>query len=48
MADFTVTTSTDELDSGTTLAELEGGSGLSLREALFLANLASFYERPRS
>jgi hypothetical protein len=38
---FVVTTLTDELDStnpNATLADMEGGTGLSLREALFLAN----------
>ncbi len=36
-ATYTVTTDVDELDSGTTLAELSGGEGLSLREALVVA-----------
>ena len=38
---FVVTTLTDELDStnpSATLADMDGGTGLSLREALFLAN----------
>ena len=37
MADFVVTTSADEADNGATVAS-PGGTGLSLREAIALAN----------
>ena len=40
MADFTVTTLDDENDAGATVGS-PGGAGLSLREALTLANGAA-------